>query len=404
MNPYDPTLDLRDYKYPAYTLTKDSPLAPLLKSLLERNKTQQLQVIWSINSAECVFKDFVQLKNIIVVGPPGIGKSTFIHQLLFSILAIQHPSLVKLVLFDCKGIEFNTYGTIEKHFLAKLPGAEDAVVTKGKNIIATLNSLCIEMDNRFDLLKDGQCRNITEYNDKFVNLKLSPEKGHQYLPFLIIAIDELADLIIWGENKIYNPLQKLVMNGYKVGIFNIVSTNQYIGNTLPSNMFSGVDHRVVFRLNDKDDYRRFLDTVRIEHILRCGDFVYLEEGKIQKGKTLQLEYEFIDKIVDFIGRQRGYAQAFLLPEYVDAKEIEGHDFDVTDKDPLFEDAARLMVGSQSGSTSLLQRRMKLGYNRAGRIMDQLEAAGIVGPNRGDKTRDVLIKSDAELQIWLDSLG
>jgi S-DNA-T family DNA segregation ATPase FtsK/SpoIIIE len=318
------------------------------------------------------------------------------------LLYSKHPSQLKFVLVDPKKVELSIYKTIEKHFLAKLPGEEDAIITDTKKVVHTLNALCIEMDNRYDLLKEAGCRNIREYNEKFVARKLNPEKGHQFLPFIVLVVDEFADLIMTAGKEVEMPIARLAQLARAVGVHLIIATQRPSVNIITGTIKANFPARIAFKVSSKIDSRTILDAGGAEQLIGKGDMLISYNGELVRLQCAFVDTPEVDKIVDFIGDQRGYAQAFLLPEYVDEKEMEGKDFDLNDKDALFEDAARLIVASQSGSTSLLQRRMKLGYNRAGRLMDQLEAAGVVGPNQGSKVRDVLIKTEADLQMYLDN--
>lgn len=397
--PYDPLLDLRNYKFPELELFSDS-IQDTLNSFAAKTIDYKLPVLWSRTDNNLIVKDFAELANILIVGTQASGKTNFIHQLIISLLLRKHPSQLKLVLADIKGLDIGIYKLLEKHFLARLLGIEDTTLKDSKNLVHNLNALCIEMDNRYDLIVDAGVRNITEYNTQFVQRKLNPEKGHQFLPFIIFIIDDLGLYTYQGSPEINSPLVRLVNEGYKAGVYTIVSTSQTNSLSLPNNLLSMINQRVVFRLNSKEDYRRFFDTTKFEIPLEEGKFLYKQNGHIQTGQSILFPMDDIKKMVEFIARQQGYQQAFLLPEYVSEKEFGNKAFDVNDRDPLFEDAARLIVQSQSGSTSLLQRRMKLGYNRVGRIMDQLEVAGIVGPNLGSKVRDVLVKTEAELEQYL----
>lgn len=347
--------------------------------------------------------DLASMPHLLMAGATGQGKSVGLNAILVSLLYSKHPSQLKFVLVDPKKVELSIYNTIEKHFLAKLPGEEDAIITDTKKVVHTLNAMCIEMDNRYDLLKEAGCRNIREYNEKFVARKLNPEKGHQFLPFIVLVVDEFADLIMTAGKEVEMPIARLAQLARAIGIHLIIATQRPSVNIITGTIKANFPARIAFKVSSKIDSRTILDTGGAEQLIGKGDMLISYNGEIVRLQCAFVDTPEVDKIVDFIGAQRGYAQAFLLPEYVDEKEMESRDFDVNDKDPLFEDAARLIVGSQSGSTSLLQRRMKLGYNRAGRLMDQLEAAGIVGPNQGSKTRDVLIKTDADLQQFLNDM-
>ena len=345
--------------------------------------------------------DLTTMPHLLMAGATGQGKSVGLNAILVSLLYKKHPSQLKFVLVDPKKVELSIYKTIENHFLAKLPGEEDAIITDTKKVVHTLNALCIEMDNRYDLLKEAGCRNIKEYNEKFVSRKLNPEKGHQYLPFIVLVVDEFADLIMTAGKEVEMPIARLAQLARAVGIHLIIATQRPSVNIITGTIKANFPARIAFKVSSKIDSRTILDTGGAEQLIGKGDMLISYNGDIVRLQCAFVDTPEVDKIVDFIGAQRGYPQAFLLPEYIDEKDMEGKDFDLGDKDPLFEDAARLIVASQVGSTSLLQRRMKLGYNRAGRLMDQLEAAGVVGGNQGSKAREVLIKTEADLKQMLD---
>ncbi len=347
--------------------------------------------------------DLASMPHMLMAGATGQGKSVGLNAILVSLLYKKHPSQLKFVLVDPKKVELSIYKRIERHFLAKLPGEEDAIITDTKKVVNTLNALCIEMDNRYDLLKEAGCRNIKEYNEKFVARKLNPEKGHQYLPFIVLVVDEFADLIMTAGKEVEMPITRLAQLARAIGIHLIIATQRPSVNIITGTIKANFPARIAFKVSSKIDSRTILDTGGAEQLIGKGDMLISYNGEVVRLQCAFVDTPEVDKIVDFIGDQRGYTDAFLLPEYIDEKDMEARDFDVNDKDALFEDAARLIVASQSGSTSLLQRRMKLGYNRAGRLMDQLEAAGIVGPNQGSKTRDVLIKTDADLQDFLNNM-
>ena len=344
--------------------------------------------------------DLASMPHLLMAGATGQGKSVGLNAILVSLLYKKHPSQLKLVLIDHKKVELSIYKSIEKHFLAKLPGEEEAIITDTKKVIHTLNALCIEMDNRYDLLKEAGTRNIKEYNQKFVSRKLNPEKGHQFLPFIVLVIDEFADLIMTAGKEVEMPIARLAQLARAVGIHLIIATQRPSVNIITGTIKANFPARIAFKVSSKIDSRTILDIGGAEQLIGKGDMLISYNGDLTRLQCAFVDTPEVDKITDFIGDQQGYTEAFMLPEYVDEKEFENKSFDVNDRDPLFEDAARLIVQSQSGSTSLLQRRMKLGYNRAGRLMDQLEAAGIVGPNQGSKVRDVLVKTDAELQEYL----
>lgn len=378
-----------------------------MRTLLDTDKFRQnnfslpIAIGKKINNENFIV-DLASMPHLLMAGATGQGKSVGLNAILVSLLYSKHPSQLKFVLVDPKKVELSIYKTIEKHFLAKLPGEEDAIITDTKKVVHTLNALCIEMDNRYDLLKEAGCRNIREYNEKFIARKLNPEKGHQFLPFIVLVVDEFADLIMTAGKEVEMPIARLAQLARAVGVHLIIATQRPSVNIITGTIKANFPARIAFKVSSKIDSRTILDAGGAEQLIGKGDMLISYNGELVRLQCAFVDTPEVDKIVDFIGAQRGYSQAFLLPEYVDEKEMEGKDFDLNDKDALFEDAARLIVASQSGSTSLLQRRMKLGYNRAGRLMDQLEAAGVVGPNQGSKVRDVLIKTEADLQMYLNS--
>jgi S-DNA-T family DNA segregation ATPase FtsK/SpoIIIE len=347
--------------------------------------------------------DLTSMPHLLMAGATGQGKSVGLNAILVSLLYKKHPSQLKFVLVDPKKVELSIYKAIEKHFLAKLPGEEDAIITDTKKVVHTLNALCIEMDNRYDLLKEAGCRNIREYNEKFVARKLNPEKGHQFLPFIVLVVDEFADLIMTAGKEVEMPIARLAQLARAVGIHLIIATQRPSVNIITGTIKANFPARIGFKVSSKIDSRTILDAGGAEQLIGKGDMLISHNGDLVRLQCAFVDTPEVDRIVEFIGNQRGYPHAFLLPEYVDEKELEARGADLTDRDSLFEDAARLIVASQVGSTSLLQRRMKLGYNRAGRLMDQLEAAGVVGANQGSKARDVLIKTEADLQQIIDTL-
>ena len=348
--------------------------------------------------------DLTTMPHLLMAGATGQGKSVGLNAILVSLLYKKHPSQLKLVLVDPKKVELSLYRTIEKHFLAKLPGEEEAIITDTKKVINTLNALCIEMDNRYDLLKEAGARNIKEYNEKFVRRRLNPQKGHQFLPFIVLVIDEFADLIMTAGKEVEMPIARLAQLARAVGIHLIIATQRPSVNIITGTIKANFPARIAFKVSSKIDSRTILDTGGAEQLIGKGDMLVSYNGDITRLQCAFVDTPEVDSVCEFIGDQRGYPQAFLLPEYLDEKDMEGKDFSLLDRDPLFEDAARLIVQNQVGSTSLIQRRMKLGYNRAGRLMDQLEAAGVVGGTQGSKARDVLIKTEAELDQHLAMLS
>ena len=347
--------------------------------------------------------DLATMPHLLMAGATGQGKSVGINTLLVSLLYKKHPSQLKFVLVDPKKVELSLYRVIEKHFLAKLPGEEESIITDTKKVVHTLNALCIEMDNRYDLLKEAGCRNIKEYNEKFTNRRLNPQKGHQYLPFIVLVVDEFADLIMTAGKEVEMPIARLAQLARAIGIHLIIATQRPSVNIITGTIKANFPARIAFKVSSKIDSRTILDAGGAEQLIGKGDMLISYNGEITRVQCAFVDTPEVERVCEFIGEQHGYPDAFLLPEYVDEKDMESKDFDSGDKDPLFEDAARLIVQNQMGSTSLIQRRMKLGYNRAGRLMDQLERAGVVGPNLGSKAREVYFKTDVELQDYLDNL-
>lgn len=347
--------------------------------------------------------DLAKMPHLLMAGATGQGKSVGINTLLVSLLYKKHPSQLKFVLVDPKKVELSLYKLIEKHFLAKLPGEEDAIITDTKKVIHTLNALCIEMDVRYDLLKEAGTRNIREYNAKFIQRRLNPQKGHRYLPFIVLVIDEFADLIMTAGKEVEMPIARLAQLARAVGIHLIIATQRPSVNIITGTIKANFPARIAFKVSSKIDSRTILDIGGAEQLIGQGDMLVSFNGELVRLQCAFVDTPEVEKVAEFIGGQRGYPEAFLLPEYVDEKEMEGKEISLQDRDPLFEEAARVIVQNQQGSTSLLQRRMKLGYNRAGRLMDQLEAAGIVGPNMGSKARDVIVKTESDLEEILNDL-
>ena len=307
------------------------------------------------------------------------------------------------MLVDPKKVELSLYRAIEKHFLAKLPGEEDAIITDTKKVVNTLNALCIEMDNRYDLLKAAGCRNIKEYNEKFTDRKLNPLQGHQFLPFIVLVVDEFADLIMTAGKEVEMPIARLAQLARAIGIHLIIATQRPSVNIITGTIKANFPARIAFKVSSKIDSRTILDIGGAEQLIGRGDMLVSYNGELTRVQCALVDTPEVEKVCDFIAAQQGYPEPFLLPEFIDEKELESKEFNSNDRDPLFEDAAKLIVINQIGSTSLIQRKMKLGYNRAGRIMDQLEQAGIVGPNLGSKPRDVKFTTEQELQNFLNTL-
>jgi S-DNA-T family DNA segregation ATPase FtsK/SpoIIIE len=349
--------------------------------------------------------DLASMPHLLMAGATGQGKSVGLNAILVSLLYKKHPSQLKFVLIDPKKVELSIYRYIERHFLAKLPGEEDAIITDTKKVIHTLNALCIEMDNRYDLLKEAGARNVKEYNEKFINRKLNPLKGHSYLPFIVLVVDEFADLIMTAGKEVEMPIARLAQLARAIGIHLIIATQRPTVNIITGTIKANFPARIAFKVSSKIDSRTILDTGGAEQLIGKGDMLISHNGELTRLQCAFVDTPEVEQVVDFISEQQGYPQAFLLPEYIDEKDAEARgELDMSERDFLFEDAARLIVQNQVGSTSLLQRRMKLGYNRAGRLMDQLEIAGVVGSSQGSKPRDVLIKTEADLVRHLENMG
>ncbi len=355
-------------------------------------------------SNEVFLADLTKMPHVLVAGATGQGKSVGLNVMLSSLLFKKHPSSLKFVLIDPKKVELSLFNKIEKHFLAKLPDAEEPIITETKKVVHTLNSLCTEMDVRYNLLKDAQARNLKEYNKKFISRKLNPNEGHRYLPYIVLVIDELADLMMTAGKEIENPIARLAQLARAIGIHLIVATQRPSVNVITGVIKANFPTRISFKVTSNMDSRTILDSKGAEQLVGMGDMLFSPGSDIIRLQCPFIDTPEIEKICDHIGTQRGYTSAYLLPEYIDENEKQIVDIDLSDRDPLFEDAARLIVSSQTGSTSLLQRKLKLGYNRAGRLTDQLEVAGIVGPSEGSKPRQVLIQDEYALEKLLNELG
>lgn len=344
--------------------------------------------------------DLATMPHLLMAGATGQGKSVGINAILVSLLYKKHPSQVKFVMVDPKKVELSIYKVIEKHFLAKLPNEEEAIITDTKKVINTLNALCIEMDNRYDLLKEAGVRNIKEYNDKFIKRRLNPNKGHQYLPFIVLVVDEFADLIMTAGKEVEMPIARLAQLARAVGIHLIIATQRPSVNVITGTIKANFPGRIAFRVSAKVDSRTILDTGGADQLIGRGDMLILNGNDLVRVQCAFVDTPEVERIVDFIGNQQGYPTAFDLPEYEgsDGGDLAGNGStkSLKEVDQMFEQCARLVVSSGSGSTSMLQRRFNLGYNRAGRIMDQLEAAGIVGATTGGKPRELMVHTENEL--------
>jgi len=355
-------------------------------------------------SNEVYIADLAKMPHLLVAGATGQGKSVGINAILVSLLYKKHPSQLKFVLVDPKKVELTLFNKIERHFLAKLPGEADAIITDTKKVINTLNSLCIEMDQRYDLLKDAQVRNLKEYNEKFIKRKLNPNNSHRFLPYIVLVVDEFADLMMTAGKEVETPIARLAQLARAVGIHLVLATQRPSVNIITGTIKANFPARLAFRVLSKIDSRTILDSGGADQLIGRGDMLLSTGNDLIRLQCAFVDTPEVDRISEFIGNQRGYAEAYQLPEYLDeAAESAKADFDPSDRDSMFEDAARLIVMHQQGSTSLIQRKLKLGYNRAGRIIDQLEAAGVVGPFEGSKAREVLLPDDYALEQFLDNL-
>jgi S-DNA-T family DNA segregation ATPase FtsK/SpoIIIE len=381
-----------------------------MRSILATEKFQQTTMDLPIAmgktiSNEVFIGDLSKMPHLLVAGATGQGKSVGINSILVSLLYKKHPSQLKFVLVDPKKVELTLFNKIERHFLAKLPGEADAIITDTKKVINTLQSLCIEMDQRYDLLKDAQVRNLKEYNEKFIKRKLNPNNSHRFLPYIVLIVDEFADLMMTAGKEVEQPIARLAQLARAVGIHLVLATQRPSVNIITGTIKANFPARLAFRVLSKIDSRTILDSGGADQLIGRGDMLLSTGNDLIRLQCAFVDTPEVDRISEFIGNQRGYPEAYQLPEYVDeAAENAKMDFDASDRDSMFEDAARLIVLHQQGSTSLIQRKLKLGYNRAGRIIDQLEAAGVVGPFEGSKAREVLIPDDYALEQFLNELG
>ncbi|WP_316828915.1 DNA translocase FtsK [Pedobacter miscanthi] len=355
-------------------------------------------------SNEVFIADLAKMPHLLVAGATGQGKSVGINAILVSLLFKKHPAQLKFVLVDPKKVELTLFNRIERHFLAKLPGEADAIITDTKKVVNTLNSLCIEMDQRYDLLKDAQVRNLKEYNDKFIKRKLNPNNGHRFLPFIVLVVDEFADLMMTAGKEVEAPIARLAQLARAIGIHLVLATQRPSVNIITGTIKANFPARLAFRVLSKIDSRTILDSGGADQLIGRGDMLLSTGSDLIRLQCAFVDTPEVDRISEYIGNQRGYSDAYQLPEYVDeAGEGSKADFDPNERDKFFEDAARLIVMHQQGSTSLIQRKLKLGYNRAGRIIDQLEAAGIVGPFEGSKAREVLYPDEYSLEQFLNGM-
>ena len=381
-----------------------------MRSILATEKYQKTDMDLPIAlgktiSNEVYIADLAKMPHLLVAGATGQGKSVGINAILTSLLYKKHPAELKFVLVDPKKVELSLFKKIERHFLAKLPNEDEAIITDTKNVVNTLNSLCIEMDQRYDLLKNAQVRNLKEYNAKFINRRLNPEEGHRFLPFIVLIIDEFADLIMTAGKEVETPIARLAQLARAIGIHLVIATQRPSVNIITGTIKANFPARLAFRVLSKTDSRTILDSGGADQLIGRGDMLLSTGSDLIRIQCAFVDTPEVDQLSDFIGGQRGYPSAHLLPEYVGETGEGGasSDFDMDSRDSMFEEAARLIVMHQQGSTSLIQRKLKLGYNRAGRIIDQLEAAGIVGPFEGSKAREVLYPDEYSLEQYLETL-
>tara|TARA_B100000768_G_scaffold143839_1_gene136141 strand:- start:6802 stop:9282 length:2481 start_codon:yes stop_codon:yes gene_type:complete len=383
-----------------------NPEIVAMKSLIASDKFQNSKMELPIAlgktiSNETLIADLTRMPHLLMAGATGQGKSVGLNAILISLVYKKHPSQVKFVLIDPKKVELTIYNKIERHFLAKLPDEEEAIITDTTKVVKTLNSLCVEMEARYELLKQAMVRTIKEYNHKFVQRKLNPEKGHKYMPYIVLVIDEFADLIMTAGKEVETPVARIAQLARAVGIHLIIATQRPSVNVITGTIKANFPARIAFRVTSKIDSRTILDSGGADQLIGRGDMLFSPGNELIRLQCGFVDTPEVDEIAEFIGSQRGYPSAFLLPEYIDeANELKEIDDDL---DSLFEDAAEVIVNAQQGSASLLQRKLKLGYNRAGRIVDQLEATGLIGPHRGSKARDVLIPDVLALEQFLTNL-
>jgi S-DNA-T family DNA segregation ATPase FtsK/SpoIIIE len=348
---------------------------------------------------EIFMLDLCKMPHLLVAGATGQGKSVGLNAIITSLLYKKHPSTLKFVLIDPKKVEFNIYADIEKHYLAKLPDGEEAIITDVTKVVQTLHSLTIEMDNRYDLLKKAHVRNIKEYNSKFISRHLNPEKGHKFLPYIVVIIDEFGDLIMQAGKEVEMPIARIAQLARAVGIHMVIATQRPSTNIITGVIKANFPARVAFRVMAMVDSRTILDTPGANQLIGRGDMLFSQGGDLIRVQCAFVDTPEVENIVKYIGQQTAFPTAYYLPEYVggDGETSDLSDIDLSKRDPLFEEAARLIVMNQQGSTSLIQRKFSIGYNRAGRIVDQLEAIGIIGPPDGSKPRQVLISDEYDLE-------
>lgn len=385
----------------------NNPTMVSMKSVISSPKFQTAEMELPIAlgktiSNETFVVDLAKMPHLLMAGATGQGKSVGLNAVLTSLLYKKHPAEVKFVLVDPKKVELTLFNKIERHYLAKLPDGGDAIITDNTKVINTLNSLCIEMDNRYSLLKDAMVRNIKEYNEKFKHRKLNPQNGHRFLPYIVLVVDEFADLIMTAGKEVETPIARLAQLARAIGIHLIIATQRPSVNVITGMIKANFPARIAFRVTSKIDSRTILDSGGADQLIGRGDLLYTQGNEIVRVQCAFVDTPEVDKICDFIGSQKAYPEAYLLPEYVGEESGIKLDIDISERDSLFREAAEVIVTAQQGSASLIQRKLKLGYNRAGRLIDQLEAAGIVGPFEGSKARSVLIPDLVALEHFLNN--
>jgi DNA segregation ATPase FtsK/SpoIIIE, S-DNA-T family len=384
-----------------------NPTMVSMKSVIGSAKFQEAEMELPIAlgktiSNETFVVDLAKMPHLLMAGATGQGKSVGLNAVLTSLLYKKHPAEVKFVLVDPKKVELTLFNKIERHYLAKLPDTEDAIITDNAKVVATLNSLCVEMDNRYSLLKDAMVRNIKEYNEKFKSRKLNPELGHRFLPYIVLVVDEFADLIMTAGKEVEVPIARLAQLARAIGIHLIIATQRPSVNVITGLIKANFPARIAFRVTSKIDSRTILDTQGADQLIGRGDLLYTNGNDVVRVQCAFIDTPEVEKITEFIGAQKAYATAYLLPEFIGEESGINLDIDVSERDPLFREAAEIIVNAQQGSASLLQRKLKLGYNRAGRLIDQLEAAGIVGAFEGSKARSVNIPDLSALDQFFNN--
>ena len=382
------------------------PTIVSIKSVINASKFQKAEMDLPVAfgktiSNETFVVDLTKMPHLLMAGATGQGKSVGLNCVLTSLLYKKHPAEVKFILVDPKKVELNIYNKIERHYLAKLPNSDEAIITDNTKVINTLNSLCMEMDDRYELLKNGLSRNLKEYNKKFKERKLNPNKGHRYLPYIVLVVDEFADLIMTAGKEVETPIARLAQLARAVGIHLIIATQRPSVNVITGVIKANFPARIAFRVTSKIDSRTILDTGGADQLTGRGDMLYSQGNDLIRIQCAFVDTPEVENLAEFIGSQTGYPNAHLLPEYISEEKSSILDIDSSERDPLFREAAEVIVTAQQGSASLLQRKLKLGYNRAGRIIDQMESAGIVGPFEGSKARQVLITDLSALNLFLN---